>query len=75
MKKSKQQGHLKTNHASCANKPIEFYDGKLQSVKLQKCVMTASTKVNLLFIFCMWHPNTLQRKNKLTRSTKVVNAR
>ena len=46
MKKNKLQRHFSSNHPGCIDKPIEFFERKLNSLKLQKDIMTTFTGVN-----------------------------
>ena len=46
MKKNKLKRHLITNYPGCADKPVEFFKRKLQSIASQKSVLTAFTEVN-----------------------------
>ena len=41
MKKNKLQRHLITNYPRCVDKPVEFFERKLQSIASQKSVMMA----------------------------------
>ena len=46
MKKNKLQRHLSSNHPGCIDKPIEFFERNLNSLKSQKDIMTIFTGVN-----------------------------
>ena len=46
MKKNKLQLHLITNRPGCIDKPVEFFERKLQSFASQKSVVMAFTGVN-----------------------------
>ena len=72
MKKRKHQRHLTTNHVGCANKPIEFYERELQSIKSQ---MTAFTGVNKSTVYSSYVASYHIAKKKITSHDwpKVVN--
>jgi len=46
MKRNKLERHLVKNHPGCVDKPVEFFERKLQSLASQASVMTAFTSVN-----------------------------
>ena len=46
MKITKLQRHLSSNHSGCIDKPIEFFEQKLNSHKSQKDIMTTFTGAN-----------------------------
>ena len=54
MKKEKLQRHLITNHPGCIDKPVEFFEGKLQSIASQKSIMTAFTGVSKSVVYALY---------------------
>ena len=53
MKKNKLQRHLITNYPGCLDKPVEFFERKLQSIASQKSIMTAFTGVNKSAVYSL----------------------
>jgi len=46
MKRNKLERHLVKNHPGCVDKPVQFFEHKLQSLASQASVMKAFTSVN-----------------------------
>ena len=51
MKKDKLKRHLETNHLNCLDKPVEFFERKLNSIERQRNVMTKFTTKNKLAVY------------------------
>ena len=68
IKKNKKKRHLETNHLTCLNKPVEFFERKLNSIPGQRNVIIKFTVENtcklrscLLFVRCFL-PNSKPKK-------------
>ena len=51
MKKNKLKRHLETNHPNCLNKPVEFFERKLNSIQGQRNIMTKFATENKLAVY------------------------
>ena len=68
MKKNKLQRHLSTNHPGCIDKPIEFFQQKLNSLKSQKDIMTTFTNVNKPAVYSSYVASSHIAKQKKSRT-------
>ena len=75
LKKNKLQHRLSTNHSRCVNKPVHFFERKLQSiVRHTKVLRHLQEPINKQFILRMSHPTKLRNKRILFHWRKVINA-
>ena len=51
MKKNKSKHHLESNHPNCLDKPVEFFERKLNSIQEQRNFMTKFTTENKLAVY------------------------
>ena len=51
MKKNKLKRHLETNHPNCFDKPVEFFERKLNSIQGQRNIMTKFATENKLAVY------------------------
>ena len=51
MKKNKLKRHLETNHPNCLDKPVEFFERKLNSIQGQRNIMTKFATENKLAVY------------------------
>ena len=51
MKKNKVKRHLETNHPNCLDKPVEFFERKLNSIQGQRNIMTKFATENKLAVY------------------------
>ena len=51
MKKNEQKRHLETNHPNCLDKPVEFFECKLNSIQGQRNVMSKFTTENKVAVY------------------------
>ena len=51
MKKNKLKRHLETNHPNCLDKPVEFFERKLNLIQGQRNIMTKFATENKLAVY------------------------
>lgn len=54
MKNNKLERHLTTNHPGFVDKPVQFFEWKLQSNVSQRSVMTAFTSLNKSAVYSLY---------------------
>ena len=70
--KNKLKHHLETNHPNCLDKPVEFFERKLNSIQGQRNVMTKfATENNWLSTLGTLLPIKLQSRKKVILLVRI----